>query len=54
MPADVLPDATQVSRQVTLDFPPQGGHVGFVTGPFPGGYDWLPQRLLDFFAGVER
>lgn len=54
MPADVLPDATQVSRQVTLDFPPQGGHVGFVTGPFPGGYDWLPQRLLDFFAGVDR
>jgi predicted alpha/beta-fold hydrolase len=53
MPADVLPDATQVSRQVTLDFPLQGGHVGFVTGPFPGGFDWLPQRLLDYFAGVD-
>jgi len=54
MPADVLPDATQVSAQVTLDYPLQGGHVGFVTGPFPGGYDWLPQRLLDFFADVDR
>ena len=53
MPADVLPDATQVSGQVTLDFPPKGGHVGFVTGPFPGGFDWLPQRLLDYFAGVD-
>jgi hypothetical protein len=53
MPAAVLPDATQVSAQVTLDFPQQGGHVGFVTGPFPGGFDWLPQRLLDYFAGVD-
>ncbi len=54
MPAAVLPDTTQVSAQVTLDFPQQGGHVGFVTGPFPGGFDWLPQRLLGFFAGVDR
>jgi predicted alpha/beta-fold hydrolase len=53
MPAAVLPDATQVSAQVKLDFPQQGGHVGFVTGPFPGGFDWLPQRLLDYFAGVD-
>ena len=54
MPAEVLPDSTQVSAQVTLDFPQQGGHVGFVTGAFPGGFDWLPQRLLDYFAGVDR
>jgi len=54
MPAEVLPDSTQVSAQVTLDYPQQGGHVGFVTGPFPGGYDWLPKRLLDFFSSVDR
>ena len=28
---------------------PGGGHVGFVSGPFPGNLDWLPQRLLHFF-----
>jgi hypothetical protein len=35
---------------VTLDYPAQGGgHVGFVSGPFPGHLDWLPQRLLAYF-----
>lgn len=53
MPGEVLPGSTEVSAQVTCDFPVQGGHVGFVTGPFPGGFDWLPQRLLDFFSGVD-
>jgi len=33
-----------------LDFPATGGHVGFATGAFPGHLDWLPQRILDFFA----
>ncbi len=49
MPRDVLPTPAEVSRAVTLDFPRQGGHVGFVSGPFPGTLAWLPQRLLDFF-----
>jgi predicted alpha/beta-fold hydrolase len=34
---------------VRLEFPRQGGHVGFVTGSLPGRLDWLPQRLLHFF-----
>lgn len=51
MPGDVLPGADEVAADVTLDFPAKGGHVGFVTGPFPGGSNWLPRRLLDFFAG---
>ena len=38
-----------VSSAVKLEFPTHGGHVGFVTGPFPGHIDWLPQRLLHFF-----
>ena len=48
LPASALPDASQVSAAVTLDFPDDGGHVGFATGPFPGRIDWLPQRLLAF------
>ncbi len=50
MPGDVLPKREQVSPRVTLDFPASGGHVGFVTGPFPGRAGWLPERVLDYFA----
>lgn len=53
MPGAVLPGADEVSALVTLDFPETGGHVGFVTGPFPGRSDWLPGRLLDWFAGTN-
>ena len=49
MPRDVLPTPADVASAVTLDFPDQGGHVGFPSGPFPGTLDWLPKRLLDFF-----
>ena len=49
LPQTALPAAGQVSAAVTLDYPAQGGHAGFVSGPFPGRLDWLPQRLLSFF-----
>ena len=40
---------TRCPPQVTLEFPPTGGHVGFVHGPFPGRSDWLPRRIASFF-----
>lgn len=49
LPAQALPNDSQISAKVTLDQPQEGGHVGFVTGSFPGRLDWLPQRLLHFF-----
>lgn len=49
MPAAALPEPHEVSAQVTLEFPDQGGHVGFVSGPFPGNLAWLPARILDYF-----
>ena len=49
LPADALPRVDQASVAVTLEQPREGGHVGFVTGRFPGKIDWLPQRLLQFF-----
>ena len=49
MPASALPAEHAVSRAVKLEFPRHGGHVGFVTGPFPGHIEWLPQRLMHFF-----
>lgn len=49
LPAHALPRPDEVSPSVIREFPDQGGHVGFVTGPLPGCLDWLPQRLLHFF-----
>lgn len=54
LPAHALPTAEEVSQAVTLEFPAQGGHVGFVSGPFPGTFDWLPRRLLEHFAAHLR
>jgi predicted alpha/beta-fold hydrolase len=31
----------------------RGGHVAFVSGPFPGHIGWLPERLLHFFDHQE-
>lgn len=49
LPAQYLPTPAEVSASVHLEFPAGGGHVGFVSGSFPGHLDWLPQRLLHFF-----
>lgn len=50
LPAEHLPAPASVSAEVVLDFPAAGGHVGFVTGPFPGNLGWMPARVLDFLA----
>lgn len=50
MPQPALPQARDVASAVTLDYPAGGGHAGFVSGAFPGRLDWLPQRLIGFFA----
>ncbi|TCJ12337.1 alpha/beta fold hydrolase [Parasulfuritortus cantonensis] len=50
MPAASLPGADAVAACVTLDFPDQGGHVGFLSGPPPGNQDWLTGRLLAFLG----
>ena len=55
LPATSLPGRNAVSSAVTLEQPDEGGHAGFVSGPFPGNLDWMPQRLLEFFgAGAEK
>jgi uncharacterized protein len=39
----------RVSRAIEFEMSDTGGHVGFVSGAFPGRLDWLPQRVLRFF-----
>ncbi|MCP5252680.1 MAG: alpha/beta hydrolase, partial [Burkholderiales bacterium] len=49
MPASVLPGKDEVSTAVTLEYPEEGGHAGFIQSPFPGRLDWLPKRVISFF-----
>jgi predicted alpha/beta-fold hydrolase len=49
LPAGALPTPVEVSSAVTLEQPAEGGHVGFVSGRFPGTLDWLPSRLVAHF-----
>ena len=48
LPGCVLPARHEVSAAVELDQPEHGGHVGFMTGPFPGRIDWLSRRVFDY------
>jgi len=50
VPRESLPRPGETSADVLLEQPEEGGHAGFPTGAFPGRIDWLPRRLLDFFA----
>jgi uncharacterized protein len=51
LPEFALPSPAEVSPRVTLDQPRHGGHVGFMTGPFPGRIDWLSQRVFGYLEG---
>jgi uncharacterized protein len=48
LPGAVLPARHEVSAAVELDQPQHGGHVGFMTGPFPGRIDWLSRRVFNY------
>jgi predicted alpha/beta-fold hydrolase len=48
LPYTALPTHAEVSSAIELDQPEAGGHVGFMTGPFPGRMDWLPRRVFSF------
>jgi predicted alpha/beta-fold hydrolase len=53
LPGVFLPTPDQVSDCVTCEFSPAGGHVGFVSAPFPGNQHWLPTRILSYFDGAS-
>lgn len=44
----LLAAAAKAAPDVLLEFPATGGHVGFLSGPFPGRHHWLPRRLFHF------
>ncbi|HEX7685876.1 MAG TPA: alpha/beta fold hydrolase [Trinickia sp.] len=54
LPSAALPTRAEVSASIELDQPDAGGHVGFMTGPFPGRIDWLPRRVFNFLEPHTR
>jgi len=52
LPGEHLPTAEDVSANTVLEFTAAGGHVGFVSGPFPGRIGWMPDRVLGFFRSA--
>jgi predicted alpha/beta-fold hydrolase len=48
LPPQHLPP--KAASSVTLDYPEQGGHVGFAIGGPPGRLDWLPRHMLRFLS----
>lgn len=53
LPSEALPKARHVSPFVRLEQPAEGGHVGFVSGPFPGNLEWMPKRVLHYFDSYQ-
>jgi predicted alpha/beta-fold hydrolase len=49
IPEASLPGTNDCSDAILLHQPAQGGHVGFVTGAFPGNLNWLPKRMANYF-----
>jgi predicted alpha/beta-fold hydrolase len=54
IPAASLPTRGEVSKSVTLEQPEHGGHAGFADAFYPGRSDWLPRRLVQFFASARK
>lgn len=50
VPPAALPTVTECSVHLQHHHTTSGGHVGFVTGAFPGNLAWLGTRVLDFFG----
>lgn len=50
LPGRYLPENEPAHGSVEFEFTERGGHVGFVTGAFPGKLTWLPRRTLGFLA----
>lgn len=49
VPANCLPQKSDVAHCVELYQPQDGGHVGFTSGAFPGTLHALPQAVLQWF-----
>ena len=49
VPSAALPAVGELGQGLHFECPSRGGHVGFLSGNWPGSLDWLPMRLLAHF-----
>ena len=49
VPGASLPGPQECADAILLHQPAEGGHVGFVSGGFPGHLNWLPRRVARYF-----
>lgn len=54
VPLGALPTAHEISSAIHFECANGGGHVGFMSGPWPGHIDWLPNRLINYFDKLQR
>jgi predicted alpha/beta-fold hydrolase len=48
MPAEVIPDASELSSSVELELSQKGGHVGFIKGSLLNPESWLAERIPEY------
>jgi predicted alpha/beta-fold hydrolase len=51
LPSPALPTAQEVSKAIRLEYPSEGGHVGFYA--LGQGSGWLPSRTLEFLLALQ-
>ncbi len=51
LPSRYLPQ--NASDAVRLEYPAEGGHVGFASGRLPGSLAWLPRRIVRFLTTLD-
>jgi uncharacterized protein len=44
-----LKTLTKNNNHITLNLTKYGGHVGYISGTFPGHIEWLPERITKYF-----
>jgi predicted alpha/beta-fold hydrolase len=52
VPPDALPEPSELSSSITLEFPTRGGHVGFWEGSPWRPRAWAERRAMAFLSGV--
>ena len=52
-PSSILPDASQISTNISLDINQHGGHAGFLAGQLWHPVFWLPERIIAYFKTIQ-